>query len=538
MKKLVSFAITLSLLSSCGLNELEDDISSINDRLSQLEKDVDVLQKDVELLKSEVQQLGEDGKLYASEIKHLNLVFDQLSQILEISQTGDSLSSGTVDGLKLLLTAFLEHSDTENLNATLSNWIAQIDLATSGVDSLTSANNAISLNIEVIQEMVDGLNTEINTLKVVSVDQTLNGNVFKGPFIKGSLLTFYEMNNEFFLTGRSFTSAIKDEYGSYELKFSNAKGKLFQVVVDGFYWNEVTGFNSSSKINLSGVFRMDSLTAINVNILTHLEKPRVEYLVETGLSYDSAKLQALNEVLGIFEIENPGASRAEDIDLSQAGEIGKIAFSVSTLLQGFRTESEISEILTDMSNDLKEDGVISDISLGNDLMTHLSYIDTSSVKQGFINKFQNTIDSQVLSKLDFSYLTQFASKTLYVKDYDLIKYDQYLVLYNRVNLLYDGLSNVSSSSSVGIGSRVLSDGMSLKVTIEKASDGTYPTNWYFGASETWTYDIVDGIILPVFYVTGKGNHELEVYPAPGNYIVKYYERDSSTPTRTKTLMVN
>ena len=48
-----------------------------------------------------------------------------------------------------------------------------------------------------------------------------------------------------------------------------------------------------------------------------------------------------------------------------------ILLAISTLMQGYRNESEVTQILSDFGQDLEKDGTLTDVTIGNDLATHL-----------------------------------------------------------------------------------------------------------------------------------------------------------------------
>ena len=76
-----------------------------------------------------------------------------------------------------------------------------------------------------------------------------------------------------------------------------------ELRANGFYFNEVSNGISDSQLTLSAISDLTSKTSLNVNVLTHLEKNRIQFLItgENPLSYSAAKLQAQEEVLGIFD---------------------------------------------------------------------------------------------------------------------------------------------------------------------------------------------------------------------------------------------
>ena len=74
-----------------------------------------------------------------------------------------------------------------------------------------------------------------------------------------------------------------------EIKATNIGGKMLRVQTDGFYYNEILNSLSTSRIVLTGISKVDSSEKVNVNVLTHIERRRVEYLMnDKSLSFDVA----------------------------------------------------------------------------------------------------------------------------------------------------------------------------------------------------------------------------------------------------------
>jgi hypothetical protein len=99
---------------------------------------------------------------------------------------------------------------------------------------------------------------------------TLSGNAQKGPFINGSDVNIYELDNQFNPTGRSFY-ANTDELGHFELPGVMLVSPYVQIVADGFYFNEVTGKLSTERMNLKAVSDISDQASVNINVLTTLE---------------------------------------------------------------------------------------------------------------------------------------------------------------------------------------------------------------------------------------------------------------------------
>jgi uncharacterized protein (TIGR02145 family) len=178
----------------------------------------------------------------------------------------------------------------------------------------------------------------------------------KGPFIKGSTATLYELDNNFAQTGRSFRDIIADDKGSFEIKNVELVSPYAMLEADGFYRNEVTGKISTAPIKLYAIADIREKDNINVNILTHLEYYRIQKLVENGKSLAEAKKQAQREILSVFGISG-NFGNSEDMSIFGTSEGDAALLAISVLLQGNLSEGQFTERLTDFSLGFRETGV-------------------------------------------------------------------------------------------------------------------------------------------------------------------------------------
>ena len=136
--------------------------------------------------------------------------------------------------------------------------------------------------------------------------ETFSGYVQKGTFISGSSVAISELDEELNQTGRSYFTTVINNSGSFEQKQVELISNYVQLKADGYYFNEVSGQSSSGQITLYALADISDVSSANVNVLTHLERSRVEYLVQQqGLSLSAAKAQAQQEALAVFSLELP-----------------------------------------------------------------------------------------------------------------------------------------------------------------------------------------------------------------------------------------
>ena len=197
----------------------------------------------------------------------------------------------------------------------------------------------------------------------ISLD-SLVGITQKGPFLKGSTVYLYELSDGRTLkqTNGNFTSNITSNDGRYKFTARDLVSQYAMVVVDGYYRNEVTGGTSDAPIRLKAITDMRKRSSVNVNILTQLEFDRVYHLVTRGdkdgkkLTVKQAKRQAQKEILKLFDIELSKDADAEDMDVFGKTDADAALLAVSVLLQGDGGATDLSVLLTEISNAIAEKG--------------------------------------------------------------------------------------------------------------------------------------------------------------------------------------
>ena len=187
----------------------------------------------------------------------------------------------------------------------------------------------------------------------------LQGYVQKGPFINGTAITVSELSDKLVATGKNFTTQIIDNKGAFSLKDVELQSNYVQLMAEGFYFDEVRGDKSSAQLTLFALADVSDVNSVNVNLLSHLEKDRVIYLMqEEEKNFDEAKHQAQQEVLTIFGIEKADMNASELLDISQDGEDNAILLAISAVMQGQNTVAELSELLANIITDIREDGIL------------------------------------------------------------------------------------------------------------------------------------------------------------------------------------
>ncbi len=370
--------------------------------------------------------------------------------------------------------------------------------------------------------------------KVFTKDK-INGNIQKGPFVNGTSLTLFELNANFAQTGKSFNTQILDNSGLFEIPGISLISNYAKLKADGFYFNEVSNANSQAPITLYALSDLSNKSTVNVNMLTNLELSRVEYLLSNGTNFTDAKNQAQNEILSIFSITKPDIIESELLDISQNGDDNAILLAIAIIIQGYRTESEITQLLGDMASDIRADGVLNSQSLGSVLVNDVRLMNLSTIRSNIESKYLSLGINAIIPDFE-KYITIFLDSTNFIFN-NYISYPY--ILDSKENVLADSSFNPTPGVIYSIGA-FLPTGTSLKVKIKKSPGFNNNALGYLSASfNGWTFNnyLPDSTELIAYGNNQTVNVSALFGSSPSifSYDFYIYENNATTPTRIKTI---
>ena len=222
---------------------------------------------------------------------------------------------------------------------------------------------------------------------ISSGNVTISGQVQKGPFINGTNLVITELDNTLAATGKTFTTQITDNRGSFFIKTSRLDYPNLQLIATGFYYDEVQGEKSAAQLTLFALANVSADATINVNVLSHLEKDRILYLIDQDMGFLEAKRQAQREILAIFGIERATMANSELLDITQAGEENAILLAISAVLQSGTTVAGLSELLAEIITDIREDGTLDDETLQATFRQNAIDLNLMKVRQNLTERY-------------------------------------------------------------------------------------------------------------------------------------------------------
>ena len=221
--------------------------------------------------------------------------------------------------------------------------------------------------------------------------------------------------------------------------------------------------------------------------------------------------------------------------------------AISTLIQGFRSGSEVTQLFNNIAEDIKTDGILSDSTIGNDIATHLYYMDTATMLSNFKTRYATKYASDTINTLDMSFIKRFQDSTSYTKDKELIEYP------SEATLLYGTKPNILNLDNVSFSygsSYVIADikrkGLFVKIELFNTDGTQLPSpgvsscagcvaNWIYSMN----YNNSNRTVLPTWVSAGTDTHSDMSSLVAGEYLIKYYEGNSTDNlTKTKIITVN
>ncbi len=370
---------------------------------------------------------------------------------------------------------------------------------------------------------------------------TFAGKVQKGPFVTGTTITVNELNESLGQTGKAFTTTITSDDGSFSLSNLEMESDWALLSGNGFYYNEVIGQLSSSQITLQALADLSDAQTVNVNVLTHITKSRIETLVREGKRFADAKRKAESEFqdfLGVTEHFNQGF---EQMSIVSEGDFNAMLLAFSVILQRPSFDivvmptlpAELTWLMTSLSTDFADNGVVNNQALVDTLLYNISKQDQTYIRRRLQNYYSGL--GQNVEIPDFeSYIAMFQTAHQELVT-EFIYPDQASPLAQEdgpggevPNLLMKDATQFEGIPSVLAAIVPLGKSLKIKVTGDvlpgMENNGWVVTNNTDGFTIEAQRQNVLVAILVYLYDNSKD----------GSATIEYYE-DSDTPTFTKQI---
>lgn len=222
---------------------------------------------------------------------------------------------------------------------------------------------------------------------------------------------------------------------------------------------------------------------------------------------------------------------SESLDLLKDGDDNAILLAISAILQGYRSEANMTYLLANIITDLKKDGKLDDANLGTQLITDAKLLDLAAIRKNMEERFAS--DSTVIPNFE-KYVHLFIERTTY-KPISIIDYPA--TTKYGVNILSGNADSlaVSISNEYSFAANV-SKGGSLKIVMKGGNWSYYvmpypPINWdisiYDGTKQEQTFSVTES----------AKESNLKIFFISGNPVIEYYENSSLVPTRIKNIVI-
>ena len=385
-------------------------------------------------------------------------------------------------------------------------------------------------------------NSETDSDTDVFMVKELTGASQKGPYVVGTIVTILELEQDLTPTGRTFTTEINNNIGQFRFANLDLVSPFVELRSNGFYYNEVTGNTSDAPLSLSALVDLSDESTININILTTLEKDRVEYLITNGSSFTEAKSQAATEVLAVFYQEVSSSSNLDDLTITVDNDGNASLLAISSILQGYLSVGDLSALVSRIKFDLREDGLLDDESICISLASVASRLNANSVKSHLEEWYK---DEQITVTIpDFSTQLEMFNQETPCAVASGITYPvdgrHGLNLLALETAVYDDFVGYSLAAN-------LEEGSDLKIRIVgfhwSYSIGQMDTGWFVGDWEDRSEDLLDSGREFTSSRSGMLDFEINLEERiqgvnDGTIRIEIYENGSSVPTRVKEIKID
>jgi hypothetical protein len=375
---------------------------------------------------------------------------------------------------------------------------------------------------------------------------TFKGKAQKGPLVTGANIILNELNSSLGQTGKSFTTSIVTDDGSFSLNNIELNSNLALLTANGFYFSEIYGELSSATLSLQAITNLTDKESVNINVLTHLIKGRIENLVASGKSFKEANTQAKSEFLSFLGVKDSFDKDFDNLDISANDDYNAVLLSFSIILQRYTMmwnerqslTAELTQLLSNLSSDFASDGLISNRKLIDTLLFNISQSNLIDIRKNIEKRYSDLGQNVSIPNFE-KYIAIFQQKycsKLYTNFYypDYASPDPIMAPGGIIpNLLASSNTEFQIYKAYSIAAFTpLNSALTIKFKGNNSS-----SNYILGGiNYGWELisDYPNG-----FTLKSQRQNELMSFlinlEASGTAIIEYYENDTITPTNTKTI---
>jgi len=377
-------------------------------------------------------------------------------------------------------------------------------------------------------------------------EYSFSGKVQKGPFVSGTTITLNELNDKLGQTGRAFTTQVTGDNGQFSLDNIELESELVQITASGYYYNELYGVLSGAPLTLYVITDLSGHETVNINLLTHLMKGRLEKLVSGGSSFEQALEQAKSELLVFMGVEEAFEEEFEEFDITGNGDPDALLLAFSLIVQRYTLFSlqipsltaELTQLLSRLSEDFREDGMITGQPLIDTLMYNISQLNLIDIRNNLQQKYADLGISGSVPDFE-KYIGMFQEKycdQLYTEFFypGMASPDPATAPDAKIpNILVPADTLFRAGNPYSVAAIIP---LNSALTIRFISHGSGSNFGVSGPVCGWEYvnQHPNGFILNA-QRQNQMMSTLMYLMDPGSAVIEYYENSQETPTFTKTI---
>lgn len=370
---------------------------------------------------------------------------------------------------------------------------------------------------------------------------SFSGKMQKGPFVTGTTITVNELNESLGQTGKSFTTSITSDDGSFSLGDIEMGSNLALLSGNGFYYNEVLGSLSSAQITLQAIADLSGIETVNINVLTHLTKARIEKLVGEGTNFLDAKHQAESEFQDFLGVTEHFSQGFEQMSIASEGDLNAMLLAFSIILQRPSNDmmvvptlpAELTWLMTNLSTDFADNGAIDNNALIDTLLYNISIQNQANIRQKIQNYYSGlNLDVEIPDFESYIAMFQAAHQELvteftYPNEASPLPGNPSGAV---PNILVKGVTQFDGTQAYVVAAITpLGKNLKVKVTGDAHINTSFNNGWYvIDKTNGFTIEAQRHNVLVSMLVYLRSDSK------DGTATIEYYE-DSDTPTFTKQI---
>jgi len=377
-------------------------------------------------------------------------------------------------------------------------------------------------------------------------EYSFSGKVQKGPFVSGTTITLNELNDRLGQTGRAFTTQVTGDNGQFSLDNIELESELVQITASGYYYNELYDELSGAPLTLYVITDLSGHETVNINLLTHLMKGRVEKLVSEGNPYREAMEQARSELLVFMGVEEKFEKNFEEFDITGNGDPDALLLAFSLIVQRYTMFSlqvpsltaELTQLLARLSADFREDGMITGQPLIDTLMYNVSQLNLIDIRNNLQQKYADLGISGSVPDFE-KYIGKFQEKysdQLYTEFFypGMASPDPVMAPDAKIPNILVSSDTIFKAGEPYSAAAIIP--LNANLAIRFISHGSGSNFGVSGPIHGWEYvnQHPNGFMLNA-QRQNQLMSMLMYLMDPGSAVIEYYENSSESPTYTKTI---